>query len=48
MKDIIRSLEMRIARLEKRSGRSQGIAMADQIRKELLDEVVKACRGLGI
>lgn len=36
---VLRELEMRIARLEKRSGRSQGIAMADQIRKEILDDL---------
>lgn len=37
--DVLRNLESRIARLEKRSGRSQGIAMADQIRKEILDDL---------
>lgn len=36
---VLRNLEIRIARLEKRSGRSQGIAMADQIRKEILDDL---------
>ena len=37
--EIIRNLEMRIARLEKQSGRSQGIAIVEQIRKEIIDEI---------
>ena len=39
MKNVIRNLEIRIARLEKQSGRSRGIALVEEIRKEIIDDI---------
>ena len=40
MNDAIRSLEMRIARLEKQSGRSQGIVAIEKMRGYLLEHEI--------
>ena len=37
--EVIRNLEMRVARIEKSSGRSEGIALLEKLRKSILDDL---------